>query len=516
MSLLDANGRPLKKQELLEEEGGPSVTGVRQVISEHPSVGLTPIRLAHLLMAAEEGDPSAYLALAEDMEEKDLHYRSVLSTRKRAVSQLDITVVPAGDDKQSQDDAALIEEWLSRDALEDELFDMLDAIGKGFSCTEIIWETSGKLWLPERLEWRDPRWFDFDPADGKTLRLLTDEGAQPLTPYKWVPCLIKSKSGLPIRAGLARAAAWAYLFKNFDIKAWVTFAEVYGQPLRVGKYHQGATESDKRTLLRAVSSIGTDAAAIIPQSMAVDFIKSEVGSASMYKELAEFMDHQMSKAVLGQTTTTDAISGGHAVSKEHNDVRSDIERSDAKQLAACLNTYLVRPIIDLNKGAQKRYPRIQIGRPDPEDIDQLTRSLQRLVPLGLRVSETQVRSKLSLKAPEEGEDILRIPSKEPVPPIKGLAKATLSTQPEPEEADAMDDMVLEMLGDFEPDMAGIVNPVFKAADESDDFETFRAKLTASIKQMDTDALADRLARAAFNGRMAGNVGAPVSEEEDAG
>jgi len=28
------------------------------------------------------------------------------------------------------------------------LFDILDALGKGFSATEIIWDTSGREWRP--------------------------------------------------------------------------------------------------------------------------------------------------------------------------------------------------------------------------------------------------------------------------------------------------------------------------------------------------------------------------------
>ena len=36
-----------------------------------------------------------------------------------------------------------------------------------------------------------------------------------------------------------------YLFKNYDLKDWVSFAEVYGLPLRLGKYAPGASEADK-------------------------------------------------------------------------------------------------------------------------------------------------------------------------------------------------------------------------------------------------------------------------------
>ena len=75
--LYDADGNPVDKTRLAEEVAAPTVTGVRQILSGHPAQNLTPQRLTALLLAAEEGDALAYLELAEEMEEKDLHYRSV-------------------------------------------------------------------------------------------------------------------------------------------------------------------------------------------------------------------------------------------------------------------------------------------------------------------------------------------------------------------------------------------------------------------------------------------------------
>ena len=147
--------------------------------------------------------------------------------------------------------------------------------------------------------------------------------------------------------------------------------------------------------------------------MEIEFIKAEVrGNTDLYERLANFMDLQLSKAVLGQTTTTDAVSGGHAVSKEHNEVREDIERSDAKQLGSSLNRDLGRPFIDLNFGPQKVYPRFLIGRDEVVDMEQLSQALERTVPLGLRVSQSEVRSKFGLKEPDKDDEILGAPDGE--------------------------------------------------------------------------------------------------------
>ena len=51
-----------------------------------------------MLREAETGVSIRHLELAEETEEKNLHYLSVLGTRKRQVAQLDLKVIPAGDD----------------------------------------------------------------------------------------------------------------------------------------------------------------------------------------------------------------------------------------------------------------------------------------------------------------------------------------------------------------------------------------------------------------------------------
>jgi phage gp29-like protein len=330
MTLYDAYGRAVDTAQLREEQAAPTMTGVRNIYSVmHPSVGLTPEKLGAVLRQAEFGDPFLYLELAEEMEEKDLHYLAVLGTRKETVAGLQLAVRPSSGAAADVRNADMVRELLLGGTLNlaSVLFDILDALGKGFSATEIIWDTSGREWTPARMLWRDPRWFTFDWISGEQLlvRTLGGEGlnrpdaeargeshfeqraavlhngrstdswrgrqpmTSPLEPFKFVVHLSKAKSGLPIRAGLARAAGWSYLFKNYILKDWVTFAEVYGQPLRLGKYGAGATENDKQALLSAVANIGTDAAAIVPDSMLIEFVEArQTGTAELYERFCEY------------------------------------------------------------------------------------------------------------------------------------------------------------------------------------------------------------------------------------
>lgn len=105
---------------------------------------------------------------------------------------------------------------------------------------------------------------------------------------KFVVHRYKAKSGHPSRAGVMRVVSWMYLFKNYDIKDWVSFCEVFGMPLRLGKYDASASEDDKRQLMEAIISLGTDAAGIVPSSTMIEFIESnKTTSVEIYESLRD-------------------------------------------------------------------------------------------------------------------------------------------------------------------------------------------------------------------------------------
>lgn len=407
--LVDQWGLPIRSQVLTKEIAAPTLAGVRSPITGYPGDGMTPDRLAVILREADAGDPLRYLELAETIEERDPHYVAVLGTRKRGVSQLSITVDAASDNAADIAMADMVREWLDRDELADDLFDILDAIGKGYSFTEIIWDTSEGQWRPGRLEWRDPRWFRPSRHDLATPLMIGDNGEEtPLPGGKFIRAVIRAKSGLPVRSGIARVAVWMWLFKAYTGRDWTIFTQTYGQPIRIGKYGQGATKGDRDTLYRAVANIAGDCAAIIPDGMLIEFVESKsIGASSdLYEKRSDWLDRQVSKLVLGQTTTTDAVSGGHAVAQEHRLVQEDIERADAKSLSAILNRDLVRVWIDLECGPQARYPRLRIGREEQRDVQMVVDAVTRLVPLGLRVQATEMADLLGLSDPDKGAEIL--------------------------------------------------------------------------------------------------------------
>jgi len=189
------------------------------------------------------------------------------------------------------------------------------------------------------------------------------------------------------------------------MKDWAIFVQNYAMPLRYGKYDKGATEEDKATLWRAVKNIAGDMAAIFPSTMEITFeeVVAKAASADLYERRADWMDRQVSKAVLGQTTTTDAVSGGHAVAQEHRLVQEDIERSDAAVLSASINRQIIPNLIAFNFGAQEHYPKVRVGRPDEMAIERVVDTIART---GLTVEASWLRDRIGAPDPDDGAELV--------------------------------------------------------------------------------------------------------------
>jgi phage gp29-like protein len=412
--LYDYLGRPVKTRDLTREHAAPALTGIRTIWNDTYASGLTPVGLAALLRAAADGDHHAYLTLAEEMEERDLHYAAELGKRKLAVSRLPITVESATDAARDKELAEAVRVLTRGTGFRGLLKDLLDALGKGFACCEITWQTSAR-WPPVRYQWRDPRFFQWDQASRSEVRLREEsdliEGLA-LPPYKFITHVHRGKSGLPIRGGIARLAAWAFMCKGYTVKDWLAFAEVFGMPLRLGRYGASAREDEIAILKTAVANLGTDAAAVFPESMQVELIEAgnKGGSADFFERLANYLDNQVSKGVLGQTASSSGTPGKLGNEDLQGEVRDDIRDDDAEALEATINRDLVRPFVDLNFGPQEQYPEVQLRAIPAEDVAALVSAVEKLVPFGLRVEQSVIRDKLGLPDPDpraNPEDLLR-------------------------------------------------------------------------------------------------------------
>lgn len=392
-----------------------AVAQVTDKYSEYPSNGLTPVRLANIFREADAGDVLRQMELFEEMEEKDPHLFSQLQTRKNAVTGLDFEVIPFdSDDPRDKQIAEFVTEQIGGlESFEDVMTDLLDAIGKGFAVSEILWGYDEGHVVVKDIRARHQKRFFWDTLDDSfKVRTADDPGGVLLPVNKFIFHKYKARSGHPSRAGVLRVVSWMYLFKNYDIKDWIAFCEVFGMPLRLGKYQPGASDADKSALMQALVMLGSDAAGIIPDGTTIDFVTTEkTSSTDLYERLARYCDEQISKAVLGQTLTSDSGGGSFAQSKTHNEVRHDLTVADCKALAATLRRDLLRPLVLFNFGEDTRIPYIRFDCEEAEDLAQTANILGTLIEkTGIKVPTSYIYKKFSIPKPEAGEEIATPPT----------------------------------------------------------------------------------------------------------
>lgn len=368
--IVDIHGNPIQR-EILRESQTSQVSYLHNTFAEHPAQRLTPQRLERILNEAESGNLTAQADLFTDMEERDAHLFAEMQKRKRALLTVGHQVVPPPNATPAeQADAAWLSEFITElDAWEDFIIDCLDAIGQGFSNIEIEWELMGREWYPKKFNYRPQSWFTLDKNNQDTILLRTDNGVgEPLQPFGWVCHRHKSRSGYVARAGLLRTLSWPYICRNFGVQSLAELLEIYGIPLRIGKYPEGIGKKEKNELMRAVTELGRYAGGIIPKEMEIELHEAAVGSHAPFMALAEWAEKSMSKAILGGTLTTqaDGKTSTNALGVIHNEVREDLLVSDGKQLAATIRSDLFWPLLVLNRNANadpRRTPRLIFNPP---------------------------------------------------------------------------------------------------------------------------------------------------------
>lgn len=515
VQLLDANGQPIKRAELKGEPQTAKTAHLHREFSDHPSRGLTPSKLSRILEEAERGDLVSQARLAEDMEEKDAHLFAELSKRRRALLGLDWDLQPPKDASQfEKDETARIEEMIRELDFETLIYDSAAAILYGYACLEFNWVRHDGQWQPQSIDYRPADWFMCQPEDRDTLLLRTADGmGAPLRPWGWIVHRHQAKSGYLVRSGLARILAWPYLFRNYSARDLAEFLEIYGLPMRLGKYPAGVSEDEKATLMRAVVNIGHAAAGIIPHGMDIEFQEAAKGASDPFMAMMSWAESSMSKAILGGTLTSqtsDSGGGAYALGQVHNEVRHDILISDAKQIARTLTQQLVMPLVRLNS-RMERMPKWVFDTEQPEDLKLFSEALPKLVESGMQIPASWVHEKLRIPKPDGDELVLQMPQA----PAPAFARADLRAQVKRAAArtqkpakQTWEEQAERLGADAEPVVNEWLNRVETLLNEVDSLEEFADKMMLLFPDMDQQQLADIMADAMAAADLAGRDDLP--------
>jgi phage gp29-like protein len=515
--IVDATGRPFEYLDEEQTKVDPNIALVAARTQTHPISGVTPDRAAQYLRAAEQGNLTAQADMAEDMEEKDTHLQSELGKRRRAVQAVDWMLQPPrnASAQEKRDTEALQEILEDANWWEDVIFDATDAILKGYSAQEIRWEYVEKMHVPRSIEFRDPGIFQLNPNNRNEL-MLRDGSYTGKAPnvFGWIIHRAKSKSGYLSRIGLVRTLVWPFIFKNYSVRDMAEFLEIYGLPIRLGKYPSGASEKEKATLLRAVMSIGHNAGGVIPRGMDIEFNNAADGQSDPFVAMMDWAEKSMSKAILGGTLTSqaDGKSSTNALGEIHDEVRTEVRDSDLKQLAITLNRDLIYPMYALNFPSYRgplRQPQLVFDTREPEDIKTYADSLPKLAPF-MNIPARWAHEKMGIPEPQPGDLVIssegEVPFEKPVPKDeKPLSKDPAALAANNPELDDLDDMAASVTGEqWSAVMQPVLQPVIDAI-QTDGPEAAMKKAAELFPQMDDSQLIKLLRGAIFAADVYGRL-----------
>lgn len=405
--------------------------------------GLTPVRVSNIIRQADSGNMDQIQDLAHECRQRDPHMQAVLATSEESIAGLPWQIVPP-DNARAKDRRAA--EWcqavLSNNPHVQRLIGSLaGAVYHSYAVNEILWEkVDGKL-VPGRFAPIAHRRFGFRLSDGAFVWRDNGMGSDGIDfraehPYKFIVSQPRVTGDMPNREGLMRQLIWMSVFRNWVIGDWLKTAESSWKPWRIASYDKAGTHNEDREGAEDVMrQLTTEGAAVIPSTMKVDIMwpTGTGGARSTHGEFANVLAQEMSKAVLGQTETTQASSSsGYAQAKVHDVVRKDLREARARQIAADITRDLIWPMVALNFDGVVP-GRFEFITQDSINLKEFSEAIATLTDAGLVIPQKWVRDQAGIPEPDDDEDVL---GGTPDIPISVEEPAESDGQPEDGQADA--------------------------------------------------------------------------------
>lgn len=399
------------------------------------------------IMRAEAAANRSYASLYDiynEMEDKDGHLFATLQTRKIGILSRERRIVAHGDEPHDVELAKFIELVLNniRD-FDQALYNLLDALAKGFAVLEIIWDidAAGRVVVRE-LKSRAQSRFIFGsqgelrlldpipsalgrhPALNSYTSFAPDSPTNPslwgipVPPRKFLIFTFNAQYDNPYGKGLCARAYWYYWFKKNNLKFWAIFNEKFGSPTVVARYRPGIAEEEHRKLLQILESLQTDTGITLPDNIVLEFLEAHrSGNINSYKDLADWCNDEISKIVLGQTLTSSEgrRSGSLALGRVHQLVRFEYMMADARALMNVINGQLIPWIVYFNFGLPAtttdtlgfQLPQFVIDTTPDEELERQIDIDRQLISLGVPLPLVYFYQRYKRPVPLTGERALR-------------------------------------------------------------------------------------------------------------
>ena len=510
----------------------------------------SPANIIAILRASLSGDIRQQYQVYELMEDSWARLAKNLHELKSAAAAATYTVMPFTERGERPTDSAqakadfiqfAIDNWIgspinSTNGFRDAVYDLCDAVGKGFSVQEILWEPTVDGILPKQTYFCHPRYYSF-PFDKPDL-MLSPQGDgiyEEFPDDKFLIGVYKNRSGNSMGYGLLRQLAYWWSGQNFCRDWLLNFAQVFGQPLRWATYDPGAAANIKNDNADMLENMGSAAWGAFPAGTQVEFKEAgKTGQDNPQSYFIQLADKLCDITILGQTLTTDVgDSGSRALGEVHEEVRRTRLQDVCEWVANVMNEQLISFMCHLNYGNHDEMPQLVPDLAGPADPTLEAQRDQILLGNGMEMPREWFYDRHDVPIPQAGEEIITAPEPPPMPgPMfgkDGVVEAAQRAEPGPR--DKLLNRVIEDVTGVSSEWLAPVKPAFvqlvnKAMDESVSDEDFLRAITKAsntmpelFDKMDTKVLQDAMERnmgaAMVNGAVKRFEASPDAKLEEA-
>lgn len=391
----------------------------------------SPRYATQVIRSAQQGVAVSYMDLLDEIRTTDGHLQSVLFKREIAVAGVPWEIrADVGVKKTKKNDRIV---RVVSDALSEcknfcnSLAHLLGATYYGRTAVEFQWSRTGVGFVPVEAKEIHARRLNYGIQDF-VLRLYPDGVSahnvgsgtplESITKGRVVAHTPRVVGTYPTREGLGQIAIWYCLFKRWTTRDWLAFAEMVGRPARVGTFGTGkrqdksdglpeATNEDKALLIEALDNWSSSNSVALPDTVRMQLIDNTASNGELHNKLATYCNEEISKAVLGETLTTESGNrGARSLGEVHNAQRIAIAKWDSLCLSETIRQQLIAPIVEYNFGSSAPIPHIVFAVEPESDLTQLANRFETLSRAGVEISQSYVRDLFSIPEPLEGESTL--------------------------------------------------------------------------------------------------------------
>jgi phage gp29-like protein len=281
------------------------------------------------------------------------------------------------------------------------MYNLMDAVGMGFSVSEVIWEMTDEGVLIKDILNRPQRRFQFDAVD-RSLRLRNLDAPYygiPLPDKKFITFSTSGQWSNPFGDPMCQNIYWMWLFKKTVLKFWMQHLQTGAASVPIVQHPTGADATLKAEALSIAQQIRNGSYGRIPANFEIQWAESKNAmlSAEAYSAFIRFCNDEISKCINGQTLTTEASAGNNKGSFATSKVHQLSQSARDEALASTMNATVIKWLVDFNFDKVEGYPEFRFDLEEPDDLKTEAEIIKSLSEAGYNFDETELSEKFNYK-----------------------------------------------------------------------------------------------------------------------